>query len=351
MKITVCGLTITSSWGNGHATTFRALLSALARRGHAITFLEHDKPWYAGNRDLPVPSFCRTILYQRVEDLSGAHRSVIAEADVVIIGSYVPEGVQAAQAILAAAQGPVCFYDIDTPVTLARVAAGDCEYLIPELIPRFATYFSFTGGDLLEELETRWQARAARALYCTVDPEAYRPQDTAPDLALGYLGTYSPDRQPTLARLLLQPARTLSRMNFAVAGPQYPADIDWPGNVARFEHLPPDAHPGFYARQRYTLNVTRADMVRTGYAPSVRLFEAAACGTPIVSDRWRGIETFFTPGREIHLADGTDDVLAILARDDEAERQAMAEAARARVLQSHTADVRAAELEAELLGL
>ena len=186
---------------------------------------------------------------------------------------------------------------------------------------------------------------AARALYCSVDPGLYAPTGEPKRWDLSYLGTHSPDRQPTLERLLIEPARALPQHRFVVAGPQYPADIDWPTNVERIEHLPPADHAAFYSASRFTLNVTRADMIAAGWSPSVRLFEAGACGTPIVSDIWDGLDSLFAPGREILMArDGATVIDAI----EGADATAMGEAARARVLDAHTAAHRAAELEAYL---
>ena len=343
MRIVVLGLSLSSSWGNGHATTYRALLRALAARGHDILFLEREMPWYAQHRDLKRPDFCTLCFYRDLPGLQ-AWRAEIAAAGAVILGSYVPDGVAVAEFVQQSAGGVVAFYDIDTPVTLAKLAAGDHEYLAPSLIPGFDLYLSFTGGPTLARLEAEFGARAARALYCSVDPEAYRPTGTALRWDLGYLGTFSPDRQPVLERLLIEPARQAPGRHFVVAGPQYPDDIDWPDNVERIEHLPPAKHPGFYSSCRWTLNVTRADMVAAGFSPSVRLFEAAACAAPIVSDRWPGLETILLPGREIVLANGPEDVLAVLARP-EAERRAIGAAGREHVLRAHTASRRAATLE------
>jgi spore maturation protein CgeB len=347
VKLVVLGLSLSSSWGNGHATTWRALLKAFAARGHAVTFLERDVPWYAGaHRDLPDPDFCRLTFYGSLADLD-RWRGEVAAADAVIVGSYVPDGVAVGAWAQATATGVVAFYDIDTPVTLARLAAGDEEYLSPALIPGYDLYLSFTGGPTLARLERDHGAPAARALYCSVDEAAYRPLPLDKRWDLSYLGTYSPDRQPTLERLLVEPARRAPDLRFAVAGPQYPADIAWPANVERIEHVPPAEHPAFYASSRFTLNVTRRDMVAAGYSPSVRLFEAAACGTPIVSDAWEGLDTILAPTTEITLAEGPADALAAL-RLPEPERAALAAAARARILGEHTAARRAAELEAHL---
>lgn len=345
-RIVVLGLSITSSWGNGHATTYRSLLKALARRGHTLTFLERDVPWYADHRDLPDPPWCRTILYADLPDLE-RHAPLIAEADAVIVGSYVPEGVAVGRFAIAHATGPVAFYDIDTPVTLAKLAAGDEEYLTGSLLAAYDVYLSFTGGPTLARIEAMGSPRAA-ALYCSVDPQVHAPVAVPRRWRLGYLGTYSPDRQPTLDALLVAPARALPDADFVVAGPQYPDDIDWPANVARIPHLPPSEHAAWYSAQDFTLNVTRADMRRAGWSPSVRLFEAAACGVPIVSDPWPGLETILSPGEEILVAETTEDAERILAGTTPERRDAIAAAARRAVLARHTADHRAAELEAIL---
>jgi len=347
VKLVVLGLSLSSAWGNGHATTYRALLRAFAARGHEVLFLERDVPWYAGHRDLPRPDFCRLAFYADLAELA-AWRSEVATADAVLVGSFTPEGAAVGRWVQEVAGGITAFYDIDTPVTLGKLAVGDEEYLSPELIPAYDLYLSFTGGPALETLEQDYGARAARALYCSVDAEAYRPLAAPACWDLSYLGTYSPDRQPALERLLIEPARRAPDLRFCVAGAQYPADIDWPANVQRLEHVSPADHAAFYAASRFTLNVTRADMVALGWSPSVRLFEAAACGTPIISDLWDGLETLFVRDREIVLAERPDEVLAALRSTSETARMALGEAGRRRILAAHTAAHRAAEFEALL---
>jgi spore maturation protein CgeB len=348
VKLVVLGLSLSSSWGNGHATTYRALLRAFAERGHDVLFLERDVPWYAAHRDLNSGGDVRLELYGSLNDLRRRWRRDVAGADVVMVGSYVPDGVAVGRWVQEIARGVTAFYDIDTPVTLAKLAAGDGEYLSPKILPGYHLYLSFTGGPTLRRIEGRYGARAARALYCSVNAEAYRPMAGPLKWDLSYLGTYSADRQPTLERLMLEPARRAPHVRFCVAGPQYPDDIAWPANVERIEHVAPADHPAFYAASRYTLNVTRADMIAAGWSPSVRLFEAAACATPIISDVWDGLAEIFEPGREIILASGPEDVLRTLRSTDEPARRAMAEAARRRILAGHTAVHRAAELERHL---
>jgi spore maturation protein CgeB len=351
VKIVFCGLSITSSWGNGHATNYRALVRELTARGHEVLFCERDVPWYAAQRDLPEPPWGRTALYGSLDELAERHTEDVAAADLVVVGSYVPEGVAVGEWVLETARGATAFYDIDTPVTLGKLRRGDEEYLSPELVGRFDLYLSFTGGPTLEVLEDEFGARRAIAFYCLVDPEAYRPVEAPPQWDLGYLGTYSDDRQPILERLLIEPAQRTPERTFVVAGPQYPEGIEWPANVERIEHVAPGDHPAFYAAQRFTLNTTRAEMREAGWSPSVRLFEAAACGVPVISDRWEGLEEIFTPGEEILIADSGDEVLAHLAEVGEEERRAIAARARQRVLAEHTAERRCEQLEGEVAGV
>lgn len=345
MRIAILGLSITSSWGNGHATTYRSLVAALAARGHEITFLERDVPWYADNRDQPRPPGCTTFLYRSLSELKSRHRNVVRQADLAIVGSYVPEGVEVGHWAVRNASGVAAFYDIDTPVTLSKLDRNDEEYLTRGLVASYDLYLSFTGGPTLQRLEKRYGSPCARVLYCSADPVKYAPQSVDKQWTLGYLGTYSQDRQPSVETLLNAAARQMPSKRFVVAGPMYPAEIVWPANVERIEHLPPAGHSRFYNSQAWTLNVTRQDMIEAGWSPSVRLFEAGACGTPVISDSWPGLTELFRPGEEIQIARNTDDVLRVIASTSEDERAAMGTRFRQRVLAEHTAEKRAEQLE------
>jgi spore maturation protein CgeB len=350
-RIVVLGLSITSTWGNGHATTYRGLVRELVRRNHQVTFLERDVPWYAANRDLPKPPYGTTILYSSVDELRDRYADLVRHADLTIVGSYVPDGIDVGHWVCSTARGLTAFYDIDTPVTLASLAAGTCAYMSEALIPRFDLYLSFTGGPTLQRLEEHYGARRARAFYCSFDPSQYYP-DTRPfEWDLGYMGTYCPTRQPALERLLLSAARISPDFRFVVAGPGYPDDTSWPPPVTRIDNLPAAGHRAFYTSQRFTLNLTRADMIRAGYSPSVRLFEAAACGVPIITDYWHGLETIFLPDREILVAESSRDTLRHLTAIPERTRKLIARRARQRVLAEHTAEHRAVELEAHVAEL
>lgn len=354
MKIVIFGLTITSSWGNGHATTFRSLVKALAKRGHQIVFVEKDVEWYRNNRDLPKPMFCALRLY---DDWVKNEESFIADcrdADAVVIGSYFPDAIVATYALLEAGARPLIFYDIDTPITISALRLrGNTEYLEAAMIRHYDAYLSFTGGPILMELETRFSAKLAAPFYCSVDPELYQPSSTREEFRcdLSYLGTHASDRQPKLMRLLDQTANILTEQQFVVAGAMYPEDTVWAPNVRRLTHVPPPLHPAFYSSARFTLNLTRADMIAAGYSPSVRLFEASACGAAIVSDGWEGLGDLLSPGEQVLVPRDQHDVVDILLHLSEAERVKIGRSARERILAEHTSAHRAEQFEEIVSGL
>ncbi|MBV9480622.1 MAG: glycosyltransferase [Acidobacteria bacterium] len=347
MKIVIFGLSITSSWGNGHATTFRALARGLRSRGHDIVFFEKNVEWYESNRDLPEPAFCRLHLYESWPEIVRGVRRELGNAQVAMIGSYFPDGPAAINEVFDSKVAVKTFYDIDTPITIANLRTGAADYLRPEQVRGFDIYFSFTGGPLLDEVRSKFGAQAAVPLYCSFDPDQYRfiPVRPEHECDFSYMGTYAPDRQEKIEELFCKPARELVEKKFLLAGPQYPHQIRWPDNVRRIIHVDPQSHASFYSCSRMTLNVTRRLMVVAGYSPSVRLFEAAACGTPIVSDCWEGLETFLTPGKEILLARSSDDVIGYLTKMESEELVRIGRRARERVLAEHSAERRAREFE------
>lgn len=351
MKLVVFGLTVSSSWGNGHATLWRGLIAALARRGWDVVFFERDVPYYAANRDLTaLPGGGTLVLYA---DWAGVRAEVarhLGDADVAMVTSYCPDGLAATEAVFAAARPVKLFYDLDTPVTLSRLDdGGAAAYVGPAGFRGFDLVLSYTGGPALDALRHRLGARLALPLYGHVDSAIHRPAAPDPAFAgdLSFLGTYAEDRQEILERLLVEPARRAPERRFVIAGAQYPERFPWSDNIWFVRHLAPDAHPAFYASARMTLNVTRRAMAENGWCPSGRLFEAAACGAVVLSDRWPGLSDFFEPGIELLTAESAEDTLAALALDD-AELRRIGQAARDRVLAEHTSDARARDFEAAL---
>jgi spore maturation protein CgeB len=351
MKIVIFGLSITSTWGNGHGNTYRALASALHERGHRIVFFERDLEWYRDNRDLPSPPYCDLRLYDDWDVIAVKARQELRDCEFAVVGSYFPDGHAALELVLESNAEVKTFYDIDTPITMAALREqGATDYLRAEHIPDLDLYLSFTGGPVLQEICSKFGARLAAPLYCSFDPAKYHPRKPGRRFAcdLSYMGTYAPDRQPKIDELLCEPARRLPEAMFIVAGSQYPRAIQWPGNVKRITHLNSRWHPLLYSSSRLTLNVTRRDMVLAGYSPSVRLFEAAACGATIVSDNWAGLDSFFVPGSEILLPASANDVVRLLRDTDEAELRLIGQRAAEHVLAEHTNNHRAQELESLL---
>jgi spore maturation protein CgeB len=350
MKIVVFGLTVSSSWGNGHATLWRGLCRALARRGHSVVFFERDVPYYAAHRDLTELAGGRLVLYSDWAEVLPEARRQLADAEASLVTSYCPDGIAATDLVLECGAGLRVFYDLDTPITLDRLRAGEAlSYIGQRGLADFDLVLSFTGGDSLTALQLQLGARRVAPLYGWVDPEIHKPVTPVPSYAsdLSYLGTYARDRQEALERLLIQPARLLPRRKFLIGGAQYPQEFPWTENIFFVRHLPPSEHPAFFCSSRLTLNITRSAMAQAGYCPSGRLFEAAACGTPLLSDWWEGLDSFFEPGTEILVAHTTEDAVSTLELS-EAELVQIACAARERTLATHTADQRAQELETAL---
>ena len=352
MNIVIFGLTISSAWGNGHATLWRGLCRALSLRRHSIRFFERDVPYYAQHRDLAAPDGCQLSLYPSWAEVETQAEEALREADVAIVSSYCPDGRDAARSVLASAAAVKVFYDLDTPVTLSRVQRGESvEYLPLDGLSDFDLVLSFTGGPALVDLQRWLGARHVAALYGSVDPDRHHPVQPPAGLRsdLSYLGTYAADRQAAVEELFVTPARRRPDLRFALAGAQYPADFPWTRNIFHVPHLAPAEHPYFFCSSGLTLNVTRQAMADMGYCPSGRLFEAAACGTAILSDWWPGLDEFFEPGRDILIATDAEEAVRALDLTD-AERNRIAQSGRERTLDCHSAAVRAAELETMLIA-
>jgi spore maturation protein CgeB len=348
MKIVVFGLTISSSWGNGHATLWRGLCRALAARGHRVVFYEQDVPYYAGNRDLLDVPGGELVLYAEWQDIRRRAALDVREADVAMVTSYCPDGIAASDLVLAAERAARLFYDLDTPVTLSRLSRGETTtYIGPRGLADFDLVLSYTGGAALDRLRADLGARRVAPLYGHVDPDVHKPVEPVQRFLsdLSYLGTYAEDRQAVLEMLLIAPARRRPERRFLIGGAQYPQDFPWTDNIFFVRHLPPPEHPAFFASSRLTLNITRQAMAEMGWCPSGRLFEAAACGAPILSDWWEGLDAFFEPGRDILVGRTSEDAVAALDRSD-AELKRIAENARERVLAEHTSAQRALDFEA-----
>jgi spore maturation protein CgeB len=346
VKIVIFGLSISSAWGNGHATLLRGLFRALNNRGHRIDFFERDTPYYAAHRDAESLPFANLRYYSDWDENVGRAKYELSNADAAIVTSYCPDGAAACELVLNSPLKRTIFYDMDTPVTLSRLELGESvEYLPAQGLAGFDLVLSYTGGQALDRLRNALGARRAATLYGWVDPELHYRVDPLRrfEADLSYLGTYSADREAALEELLVEPARYLADRQFLIAGAMYPSPGSWPANIRHFGHVSPPEHSAFYSSSPLTLNVTRVLMASMGYCPSGRLFEAAACGTAILSDWWTGLDQFFQPGEEILIASSTRNAVAEITRDRTLLNEIGARA-RERALDCHTADIRAERL-------
>jgi spore maturation protein CgeB len=353
VKVVIFGLTVSSSWGNGHATLWRGLSKALIRRGHDVVFFERDAEYYSNNRDLHALEGGSLVIYPDWAAVAAQARREVAEADVAIVTSYCPDAAAAERLVLDGARALRVFYDLDTPVTLAALGSAAIRpaYVGPDGFAGYDLVLSYTGGPALDQLATRLGARRVAPLYGHVDPDLHRPAPRAVRFAadLSYLGTYAADRQAAVEALFVGPARLRPGRKFLIGGAQYPADFPWTENIFFVRHLPPPDHPAFFSSCRLTLNVTRRAMAEMGWCPSGRLFEAAACGAAILTDAWDGLDEFFAPGSELLVARNTQDALAAVDLGD-TELRRIAEAGRARVLAEHTSEHRARDFEAAVMA-
>jgi len=349
MYFVIFGLTVSSSWGNGHATLWRGLLKSMGRRGHTVVFYERDLPYYSDTRDGWQPSQKVTVrIFDSLENIRSEIVRELQEADVALLTSYCPDGPAIARLIFDSHVALRIFYDLDTPITLDTMCSGEpVAYLPPEKLSNFDLVLSYTGGRALTELQTQLHAKLAVPLYGWVDPETHAPVPPEAHLRslLSYLGTYAADRQAALEELFIRPARQRPKEHFVIGGAQYPPNFPWAENIFFVRHIAPELHPAFFCSSRATLNVTRGTMAKYGFCPSGRLFEAASCGVPMLSDTWEGLEIFFTPGEEILPVRSGEQVLAALSLSDQ-ELARIASAARVRTLAHHTNERRVLELEA-----
>jgi spore maturation protein CgeB len=348
LRFVVFGLTASSTWGNGHATLWRGLAAALARRGHRLTFFEKDEPWYASHRDLGELPGGELHLHPGLPAAREQAARALEGADVAMVTSYCADADVATELVLASGAPVRAFYDLDAGVTLARLDAGEpVPWLPPDGLAAFDLVLSFTGGRTLRAMVERLGARRAEALFGFADPAVHRPAP-AVDAFRGdcsYLGTYAPGRQAGLEALFLGPAARSPERTFVLAGAMYDGAFPWRPNVRWVRHLEPALHPAFFCSSPLTVNVTRPEMAAVGHCPSPRLFEAAGCGVPVLSDPFPGVEDFFTPGEEVLVARDADEAAAAVALPREVLAR-VGRRARERFLAEHTADARARELVA-----
>lgn len=343
LKIVILGLSLVAR-GNADAVTYRGLFRELSARGHEVLYLERGSH-AASPRSLRKAAQGRSEFYSDIKELKDRFTAAIRDADFVMVGSSVNEGLAMGEWVTRVAQGATAFYDTNLPTTMGNLLHGTAVSISSSLIPRYGMYLSSTGGPLLNYIEKQYGSPMARPLYRSVDATLFFPEQQALQWDLGYCCRPGHERQLLFDRLFIEPARRWKEGRFVAAGSGYPRGLRWPGNVQRVSHFSGGKQRAFYNSQRFALNVTPPGEIAIGFSPEARLFEAAACGTPVISDFWPGIETFFKPDEEILISHSADETLVYLEDIPELDRRRMGYRARERVLASHTTRHRAAELE------
>lgn len=348
MRIAFYGSSLLSAYWNGAATYYRGLLGALARLGHDITFYEPDAFERQSHRDIDPPDWCRVVVWP----VTGAGLAEVcaaaADADVVMKASGV--GIFDTELLYLTMSGARpdavrVFVDVDAPATLADMAI-DAEHPIRAALPGLDHVLTYGGGEPVVRAYRGFGARDCVPIYNALDPETHYPAPREPAYAadLSLLANRLPDREARIEAFFMRAARILTNHSFLLGGSGW-ADKPAPSNVIVLGHVPTAAHNAFNASALAVLNVARDSMARVGFSPATRVFEAAGAGACLITDAWEGIDMFLQPEREILVARDGADVAAHLTSLTPDRARAIGQAARARVLASHTYDRRAAQVD------
>jgi spore maturation protein CgeB len=348
MKIGFYGSSLLSSYWNGAATYYRGLLSALAARGHEVTFYEPDAFDRQAHKDIEPPDWARSVVYPATADGLRRVVSEASQADVVVKASGV--GVfddELLAGVMAAARPDAVriFWDVDAPATLAEIA-GDAAHPIRQALPALDAVLTYGGGAPVVARYLAFGARDCVPVYNALDPATHFPVPPDPALAadLVFLGNRLPDREARVAAFFLQPAGALPDRSFLLAGSGW-ADKPVSGNVRLLGHVGTGQHNALNCSARAVLNISRDSMASVGFSPATRVFEAAGAGACLITDSWEGIEMFLRPDEEILVARDGADVARHLRDLGAARAKDIGAQARMRVLAEHTYDRRAVQVE------
>ena len=354
MRIAFFGSSLVSAYWNGAATYYRGLLRALAGRGHEITFFEPDAFGRQQHRDIPDPPWASVVVYPGTGD--GATRALerARGADLIVKASGVGIFDDLLEAAVPALAGPktlVAFWDVDAPATLEGMTA-DPDHPLRALIADYDLVFTYGGGERVRSAYLGLGVRACVPIYNALDVETHFPVAAEPRFAadLTFIGNRLPDREARIEAFFLAPAAALPERRFLLGGSGWD-DKPMPPNVRRLGHVFTADHNAINCSARAVLNVNRASMARFGSSPPTRIFEAAGAGACIITDRWPGIEEFLKPGREILIAEDGAEVAALLAALTPSCAREIGQAAHRRVLDQHSYQRRAAEVDLALEGV
>lgn len=347
MKIAVYGSSLLSAYWNGAATYYRGILGALAARGAEIAFYEPDALDRQAHRDIAPPDWCRVVVYPATDDGVAAVAADAAGADVAIKTSgvgYADDALLAQVFAHARDDALKVWWDVDAPATLAAIDVAE-DHPLRAALPQLDLVLTYGGGEAVRKRYFGLGAKDCVAVYNALDPATHHPVPPEPRFAcdLGLLANRLPDREARIDEFFLGPAAELPGARFLLGGSGW-EDKALPPAVARLGHVGTALHNAFNCSARAVLNVTRDSMAATGYSPPTRLFEAAGAGACVITDAWRGIEMFLTPGQEVLVARDAADVVEALGGLTPERAREIGAAALGRVRAEHTYDRRAAAL-------
>ncbi len=356
MNIAFFGSSLVSAYWNGAATYYRGIIRALHEIGYRITFYEPDAFDRQAHRDIPDPDYARVVVYEAEDEESVIETvSRARDADLVVKAS----GVGVHDALLEKAvldlkspQRLVAFWDVDAPATLERMR-DDPDDPFRALVPEYSMVLTYGGGEPVVAAYESFGARRCVPIYNALDPTTHFPVEPDPRFEgdLGFLGNRMPDRESRVWEFFFHPVRQLKDKRFLIGGSGWDQNVLEQDNVTYLGHVYTRDHNAFNCTPLSVLNITRDSMVRFGYSPPTRVFEAAGAGACLITDAWEGIDLFLEPGEECLVAESGDEVIEILEGLDAERARAIGEAARARMLSEHTYTHRATELDELLRGV
>jgi len=353
MKICFFGSSLVSSYWNGAATYYRGILKALAALGHEIVFFEPDAFERQSHRDISDPEWAKVVVYPATSE--GWQRSLekaIGSADLLVKASGV--GVFDRELECAMVETPArarrAYWDVDAPATLDEIAANPAHHL-RKAIPRYDVVFTYGGGAPVVKAYRAVGARDCVPIYNALDPDHHFPVEPVPEFEseLGFLGNRLPDREARVDAFFLDAARRLPQKRFLLGGSGWESK-ELPANVKCIGHVGTNAHNAFFCSGLATLNVNRESMARYGFSPPTRVFEAAGAGACLLTDRWKGIDLFLEPNREVLVAEDGEEVALHLDGLTPGRAREIANRARRRVLAHHTYAQRALQVHEVLEG-
>jgi spore maturation protein CgeB len=352
VRVAFFGSSLVSAYWNGAATYYRGMIRALHALGYHVTFYEPDAYGRQQHRDLADPAWAQVVVYEN----SPAGLEMVlqhAEAeDVVVKASGV--GVFDRELEDAIANWPAgalrVFWDVDAPATLDRLDADPADPLHP-LIPKFDVVFTYGGGEPVRGAYLKHGARECVPVYNALDPDVHHPAPPDARFAsdLAFLGNRLPDRESRVEHFFLSVAEQVASRTFLLGGNGW-EDKRLSSNVRYVGHVYTADHNAFNCTPLAVLNISRDSMARYGFSPATRVFEAAGAGACLITDAWEGLGHFLDEGAEVLVAHDGEDVARHLRDLDESRARAIGDAARRRVLASHTYAHRAAQVATLLEG-